>query len=51
MIAGFEAPQGQPVLICPIPGDRRLLVDDQVSPPPALTNLLAGPGPPRSSAP
>ncbi|MYQ99839.1 helix-turn-helix domain-containing protein [Streptomyces sp. SID6139] len=40
VIAGFEAPQEQPVLIYPIPGDRRLLMDDQVSPPPALTNLL-----------
>ncbi|OIK26060.1 ArsR/SmtB family transcription factor [Streptomyces malaysiense] len=40
VIAGFEAPREQPVLIYPIPGDRRLLMDDKVSPPSALTNLL-----------
>ncbi|MFB7667764.1 winged helix-turn-helix domain-containing protein [Kitasatospora sp. NPDC056138] len=40
VIAGFEHPEEQPVLIYPTPAGRPLLMDDQAGPPPALTTLL-----------
>ncbi|MEU8510571.1 hypothetical protein AB0C76_03130 [Kitasatospora sp. NPDC048722] len=40
VIAGFDDPAGQPVLVYPVPPDRPLLTDDGTAPPPALTALL-----------